>query len=60
MHENPFDSPNIRQAKRLLNLRPQPADIIQQLDRLREQTPEKERFKFVWLYEAVRLDDLID
>lgn len=60
MIANPFDGPTIRQAKQLLNLTPQPADIVQQLDRLRDQTPEDEKYKFRWLYEAVRLDDLVD
>lgn len=59
MIENPLDGPTIREAKKLLAMRPQPQDIVKQLDALKERTPEAEKFKFTWLYESINLDELL-
>jgi len=55
------DSPDtFRQAEELINSKPQPMDIVDQLDQLRQKTSKELWDKFDWFYEGAiaSADDL--
>jgi hypothetical protein len=46
-----------QRATELINTRPLPADIIEQLDALRAKTPREFRDRFDWFYEGAEAAD---